>query len=67
MTTELLYRFCVREKSRETSKSANRAVFVTRYFLSEPVARERFDVIERLDHTAIHPVALLTKLAWPVG
>ncbi|WP_139379593.1 hypothetical protein [Zoogloea sp. LCSB751] len=66
MAAELLYRFCVREKSGEASKPANHAVFITRYFLSEPVARERFDVIERLEHTAIHPVALLTKLAWPV-
>lgn len=65
MTNELLYRFCVREKVDEASKPAPHAAFITRHFLREDEARKRFDIIERLDHTAIHPMALLSKLVWP--
>lgn len=53
MATELLYRFCVREKLPQASRCASQAAFITRYFLTETAAHERFDVIERLDHTAI--------------
>lgn len=65
MTTELLYRFCVREKSTETSGTISKAAFITQQYLTETLARERFEIIERLDHTAIQPDALLRHIATP--
>lgn len=64
MNAELLYRFCVREKTQSTSKPSHSAAFITQHFLTESVASARFDVIERLEHTAICPDALLQKISF---
>lgn len=63
MNAEMLYRFCVREKPSARFHPSHLAAFITRHFLTEAAARARFDVIERLEHTAISPDALLQKLA----
>lgn len=63
MSAELLYRFCVREKTPTPSANSTQALFITRQFLSEAVARTRFDVVEGLYHTAIQSDTLLKHLA----
>lgn len=52
MVDELVYRFCVRDKLVQERPEKSRPIFITRVHLSETVARERYEVIERLEHTA---------------
>lgn len=49
--TETVYRFFVREKA-EGGAPALRRVFLTRTYLSEAQATERYEVVERVEHTA---------------
>ncbi len=51
MSTETVYRFFVREKA-EGGAPALRRVFLTRTYLSEAQATERYEVVERVEHTA---------------
>ncbi|WP_374484814.1 hypothetical protein [Zoogloea sp.] len=53
MATELMYRFCVREKRSQVSAFHTRKSFITPLFYTEEAAHERYEVIERLEHTAI--------------
>lgn len=52
MVDELVYRFCVREKPTQERPEKSRPIFITRVHLSEAIAHERYEVIERLEHTA---------------
>lgn len=52
MTIEFVYRFCVREKQTEELQVKIRPIFITRYHLTEEAAHERYEVVERLVHTA---------------
>lgn len=52
MVDELVYRFCVREKPTQDRPEQSRPLFITRIHLSEAAARERYEIIERLEHTA---------------
>lgn len=52
MANELVYRFCVRQKPAPEGPETSRRIFITRTYLTEAAARERYEVIERLEHTA---------------
>lgn len=62
MATELMYRFCVREKRSHVSAFHIRKSFITPLFYTEKAAHERYEVIERLDQTAILPDALVLQM-----
>lgn len=62
MTTELMYRFCVREKVSQVSGFHRRESFITPLFFTEKAAHERYEVVQRLEHTAIRPDALIQQL-----
>lgn len=47
------YRFCVQKKPAPDVPEVSRRIFITRDHMTEVVARERYEVIERLDHTAM--------------
>lgn len=51
VSTETVYRFFVREKA-EGVPPPLRRVFLTRGHLSEAQAAERYEVVERVEHTA---------------
>ena len=52
MSTETVYRFFVREKAEDAQQASLRRVFLTRGYLSEAQAAERYEVVERVEHTA---------------
>ena len=51
VSTETVYRFFVREKA-EGVPTPLRRVFLTRGYLSQAQATERYEVVERVEHTA---------------
>jgi hypothetical protein len=53
METETRYRFFVREKPEpQHEQEVARRIFVTSYYFTEEQAQERYEVIERLEHSA---------------
>ena len=53
MNAELAYRFCVREKSAAGQGSRSRPLFITHQHMREADAAERYEIVERLEHTAL--------------
>ena len=53
MNAELAYRFCVREKPAAEQVSRSRPLFITHEHMREADAADRYEVVERLEHTAL--------------
>ena len=53
MNAELAYRFCVREKLAAEQVSRSRPLFITHEHMREADAADRYEVVERLEHTAL--------------
>ena len=53
MNAELAYRFCVREKLAAEQVSRSRPLFITHEHMLEADAADRYEVVERLEHTAL--------------
>ena len=53
MNAEFAYRFCVREKHAEEQVSRSRPLFITHEHMREADAADRYEVVERLEHTAL--------------
>lgn len=53
MNVELAYRFCVREKPAAEQVSRSRPLFITHEHMREADAADRYEVVERLEHTAL--------------
>ena len=53
MNAELAYRFCVREKPAAEQVSRSRPLFITHEHMLEADAAGRYEVVERLEHTAL--------------
>lgn len=53
MNAELAYRFCVREKPAAEQVSRSRPLFITHEHMLEADAADRYEVVERLEHTAL--------------
>ena len=53
MNVELAYRFCVREKLAAEQVSRSRPLFITHEHMREADAADRYEVVERLEHTAL--------------
>ena len=52
METETRYRFFVREKPAQQGQETARRIFVTAYHFTEEQASARYEVVERLEHSA---------------
>lgn len=52
MATETRYRFFVREKPVQQGQAVTRRLFVTAYHFTEEQALARYEVVERLEHSA---------------
>ena len=50
---ELAFRFCVREKLAAEQVSRSRPLFITHEHMLEADAADRYEVVERLEHTAL--------------
>lgn len=53
MNAELAYRFCVREKLAAVQVCRSRPLFITHEHMREADAAERYEIVERLEHTAL--------------
>ena len=53
MSAELAYRFSVREKPAAEQVSRSRPLFITHEHMREADAADRYEVVERLEHTAL--------------
>lgn len=53
MNVELAYRFCVREKPTADQDFRSRPLFITQEHMREADAADRYEVVERLEHTAL--------------
>ena len=53
MNAELAYRFCVRETLAPEQAPRSRPLFITRDHMREADAADRYEVVERLEHTAL--------------
>ena len=53
MNAELAYRFCVREKPAAEQVSRSRPLFIIHEHMREADAADRYEVVERLEHTAL--------------
>lgn len=48
---ETVYRFCVRKKPDLAVPQEPRRIFITRSHLTDEQAQDRYEIIERLEHT----------------